>query len=77
MKEYTGEDVKNLRTRLDLTQEQMARRLGVTLFSVSRWERDKSKPVPSGSVQILLALIDRGIDPVRDTLAYSALPMPA
>jgi DNA-binding transcriptional regulator YiaG len=37
-------DVKALRLRLALTQEELARQLGVSLSTVSRWETGRSSP---------------------------------
>jgi len=37
-------DIKPLRDRLDLTQEELARKLGVSLSTVSRWETGRSRP---------------------------------
>ena len=37
-------DVRALRSRLGLTQEAMAARLGVSWATVNRWERGKSRP---------------------------------
>ena len=39
-------DIKALRQRLNLTQEQLARRLGVSWATVSRWERGIGEPSP-------------------------------
>jgi len=39
-----GEQIKSLRHRLGLTQEEFAHRLGVTLCTVNRWENNKSIP---------------------------------
>jgi len=39
-----GEQVKVLRLKLGLTQEDFAHRLGVTLCTVNRWENNKSIP---------------------------------
>ena len=44
MKLYLGENIRNLRKKADLTQEQLADRLGVTYQSVSRWETGSSYP---------------------------------
>lgn len=44
MKLYLGENIRNLRKSADLTQEQLAERLGVTYQSVSRWENGTSYP---------------------------------
>lgn len=37
-------EIKDLRTKLELSQEKMAQVLGVSLLTVSRWENGKSKP---------------------------------
>jgi len=39
-------EIKQLRERLGLTQEQLAHQLGVTVKTVNRWERGRSKPSP-------------------------------
>lgn len=39
-----GERIKSSRTRLGMTQEQLARHLGVTPQAVSKWEHDQSCP---------------------------------
>ena len=36
--------VKELRTRLGLSQEKLAARLGVSLPTINRWEKGKAKP---------------------------------
>ncbi len=38
--------VKNLRRRLNLTQEQFAREVGVTYSTVNNWENGKRAPQP-------------------------------
>jgi len=38
--------VKELRRRLDLTQEQFAQRVGVTYSTVNHWENGKRTPLP-------------------------------
>ena len=37
-------NVKDIRTQLQLTQEQLAHRLGVSFVTISRWELGKAKP---------------------------------
>jgi putative transcriptional regulator len=37
-------DVVRLRTRLGLSQEKFARKLGVSVWTVSSWERGLNKP---------------------------------
>ncbi|MCJ7813264.1 helix-turn-helix domain-containing protein [bacterium] len=39
-----GNDVKKIRLSLNLTQEEFAHHLGVTLCTVSRWENNKTSP---------------------------------
>jgi putative transcriptional regulator len=38
--------IKELRKRLDLTQEQFAQRVGVTYSTVNHWENGKRVPLP-------------------------------
>jgi len=42
MKLNLGENIRPCRRRMDLTQEQLAERLGVSFQSVSRWENGVS-----------------------------------
>ena len=37
----TGKELKRIRTRLRLTQPELAERIGVHWNSVARWERDE------------------------------------
>jgi len=38
--------IKELRQRLDLTQEQFAQKVGVTYSTVNHWENGKRVPLP-------------------------------
>ena len=44
--------IKDLRSKLGLTQEQFAAKVGVTFSTVNRWESGKSKPSPLAMRQI-------------------------
>lgn len=44
--------IMGLRSRLGLTQEQFAAKVGVTFSTVNRWESGKSKPSPLAAQQI-------------------------
>ena len=48
----TEETVKSLRAALNLTQEQFAAKLGVTVSTVNRWENGKGKPSPLARIRI-------------------------
>jgi putative transcriptional regulator len=39
-------DIRKLRKRLNLTQEQLAQKLGVSFTTVNRWEKGKNEPSP-------------------------------
>ena len=39
-----GHDIKDLRKRLNLTQKQMADKVGVAEFTILRWEKGISRP---------------------------------
>ena len=42
-----AQDIKELRLKLGLSQTQLAKKLGVSIMSVSRWENGRSKPLPA------------------------------
>lgn len=44
--------IGKLRSKLGLTQEQFAAKVGVTFSTVNRWESGKSKPSPLAMRQI-------------------------
>jgi len=44
--------IRDLRSKLGLTQEQFAAKVGVTFSTVNRWESAKSKPSPLAMRQI-------------------------
>jgi len=52
--------VRELRQRLDLTQEKLAARLGVTFPTINRWENGRARPSPLALKQIEDLLRDMG-----------------
>ena len=50
-------DVKSIRTRLAMTQDQFARTFGFTLHAVRNWEQGKR--TPEGAARVLLMVIAR------------------
>lgn len=54
--------VRELRTRLGLTQEKFAAKLGVTSPSVNRWENGRARPSPLALKQIEDLLREMGSD---------------
>lgn len=63
----TGDLVRQLRTRLGLTQEKLAARLGVTFPTINRWENGRAKPSPLALKQIedLLTALGKDGDDLR------------
>lgn len=61
--------VRELRERLDLTQEQFAQRLGVTYSTVNHWENGKRFPQPFLTARLLdlKAELDAGDAPSADS----------
>ena len=51
----SGEELKERRQRLGLTQQDLARLLGVAEDTIERWESDKSR-IPSRSVRMRVML---------------------
>lgn len=46
MKDMNAEEIKIIRERLGLTQEALARLIGVSFQTINRWERGSFKPSP-------------------------------
>ncbi len=65
--------LRAIRTSLDLTQEQLAERLGVTFATVNRWEGGTTKPQKAAREAIAALAADAGID----TVAVSESAEPA
>ena len=66
--------LRSIRARLDLTQEQLADRLGVSFATVNRWEGGMTKPQKAAREAIAAlaaeaevdeAEADRGVEPRR------------
>ena len=41
---FKKEEIKFIRERLEMTQEEFARKIGVTVTTISRWERGDCLP---------------------------------
>lgn len=64
----SGEDIRRARELAGLTQEEVARRVGVSINTVSNWERDVSRP--RGKEALLRQVLDMDSDvkpPATDT----------
>ena len=64
----TARLVRELRRRLDLTQEKFAAELGVTFPTVSRWENGRARPSPLALrrlEELLRSMGDGGADLLR------------
>jgi len=59
--------VREIRSRVDLTQEQFAARLGVTFPTINRWENERTRPSPLAVRQLRDMLLRMG-DGGRDLL---------
>ncbi|KOP25395.1 XRE family transcriptional regulator [Hapalosiphon sp. MRB220] len=55
--------IRELRKRLGLSQEQLARQLGVSFQTVNRWENGRATPSPMGMKLIEQLLIEM---PIQD-----------
>ena len=54
--------LRAIRSRLDLTQEQLAERLGVSFASINRWEGGAIKPQKAAQEAIAALAIEAGVD---------------
>ena len=42
----TGKEIRNLRKQRELSQEKLAKLIGVSRVTIARWETDRQKPLP-------------------------------
>lgn len=59
--------IRSLRSKLDLTQEQLADRLGVSFATVNRWEGGSSSPQKAAREAILALAREAGVDETDDS----------
>ncbi len=62
-------DVKALRQRLGLTQQEFAQRFSFSVRSVQNWEQGRRSP--EGPARILLTVIDCRLEVIGETLGIS------
>lgn len=58
--------LRSIRAKLDLTQEQLAERLGVSFATVNRWEGGSSKPQKAAREVIAVLATEAGLDGADD-----------
>ena len=61
--------IGELQARLDLTQVQLAKRIGTTTLSLSRWRNGHHKPSPMAIALLKQAVLDLG-DRGKDLQEY-------
>ncbi len=59
-------DVRDLRRRLDLTQDEFATKFGFSRAVLRNWEQGRNQP--DGAARVLLAVIDRHPEAVEDAI---------
>lgn len=63
-------DVRSIREKLGLTQEEFALRFGFSLGTLRHWEQGQR--YPDGAARVLLTVINRAPDAVESALAEEA-----
>ena len=53
--------LRTLRKELNVSQEQLAQRLGVTWSTVNRWENGKGQPSPLAKEKLRKVLVEAGM----------------
>ena len=61
--------LRTIRARLDLTQEQLAERIGVSFASINRWEGGAIKPQKAAQEAIAALAAEAGVDAAEPTQA--------
>ena len=59
--------LRAIRAKLNLTQEQLAERLGVSFATVNRWEGGSTMPQKAARETIAALARDAGVEPIEDT----------
>jgi len=72
----TGCLIRELRVKLDMTQEEFAHALGITVSTVNRWENGHSEPSKLARASIVGLAEKRGVTLDPATLSISQ-PQPA
>ena len=67
----TGKLIRELRLKLDMTQEEFAHSLGITVSTVNRWENSHSEPSKLARASIVGLAEKRGLTIDPATLAIS------
>lgn len=60
----TSEEVRSLRQMMGITQEELAKEMGVTEFSVWRWENGK-RPITEAHTKLLRLIADERLYAAR------------
>jgi DNA-binding XRE family transcriptional regulator len=68
----TSEEIKGVRERVGLSQEQLAQLLGTSWVSISRWEREVSKP--SAHLEARLKRLEKLLDHIGNALPRREMP---
>jgi DNA-binding transcriptional regulator YiaG len=61
-------DIKRIRTGYNLTQEQFAAMLGISVRTLRNWEQGWR--VPEGPAMVLLRVADKHLEAVRDAVRH-------
>jgi putative transcriptional regulator len=66
--------VKRLRTVRSLTQEQLAREMGVTFSTVNAWEKGRHRPIPALVRRLLDMAVEVGVTSAREAQLIAREP---
>jgi len=69
----TGTRIRELRVKLDMTQEEFAHALGITVSTVNRWENSHSEPSKLARASIVGLAEKRGVSIDSTTLELPRL----
>jgi len=70
----TADEIRTLRKRLDLTQAELAQRIGLTREAVTQWETGRARP--NGPARMLLRQLEALPDSRRDPLPATGKNLP-